>query len=352
MKPQLPAPFVDTSSLVWVAGISIVCAALLTAWARRAAEGWGMVDHPNARSSHHRPTPRNGGLAVFLAMMAGVVSWGLGWRFDASYVALFLSLAGITVVGLWDDRRALSPLARLVFQTVLAAFFVEFAGGIDQLPVPGLADWPLGGLAKPLAVLWIVAVVNFYNFLDGIDGLAGLQAVITGLGIAAFGFDNLASVVGLALAGASLGFLLHNWSPARIFLGDAGSGLMGFAFAALPLLAPLGSRRGSVLFVGTSLWFFLADAVFTLARRVARGDRFYEAHREHLYQRLVISGWSHGVVTTGLGLAAALVTVIALVTAGQGAALGLLVATVLFCGEVVLVTWRERAGRAQLEPGL
>jgi UDP-N-acetylmuramyl pentapeptide phosphotransferase/UDP-N-acetylglucosamine-1-phosphate transferase len=149
-----------------------------------------------------------------------------------------------------------------------------------------------------------------------------------------------------------LGFLLHNWSPARIFLGDAGSGLMGFAFAALPLLAAPGLRRAAVLFVGTSLWFFLADAVFTLTRRVARGARFYEAHREHLYQRLVISGLGHAAVTAGLGLAAALVTTIALLTAAQGAACGLWVASTLFLGEVGLVTWRERSGRAQLEPGL
>jgi Fuc2NAc and GlcNAc transferase len=351
MKVEPSTFVVDTPSLLCAAGVSFVCAALLTAWARRAAVDWGMVDNPNARSSHDRPTPRNGGLAVFLAMLLGVASQGLGWRFEASYVALFLSLAGITAVGLWDDRRALSPLARFVLQTGLAAFFVAFAGGIDQLPLPGLAEWPLGGLVKPLAVLWIVAVVNFYNFLDGIDGLAGLQAVITGLGIAVLGFDSLACVVGVSLAGASLGFLLHNWSPARIFLGDAGSGLLGFAFAALPLLAPPGSRRATVLFVGTSLWFFLADAVFTLARRVARGDRFYEAHREHLYQRLVVSGLRHAAVTTGLGLAAALVTAIALLTAGQGAALGLLVASALFCGEVGLVFWRERAGRVRLPAG-
>jgi FlaA1/EpsC-like NDP-sugar epimerase/UDP-N-acetylmuramyl pentapeptide phosphotransferase/UDP-N-acetylglucosamine-1-phosphate transferase len=335
MNAQLQQVLGDASSLAWAAGVSFVGAALLTAWARRAAFGWGMLDHPNARSSHDRPIPRTGGLAVFLATMAGVVSVG---SFDRlSYVAFFLGLAGITAVGFRDDRRALSPLARFVFQTVLAAFFVGFAGGIERLPLPASADLALGFLGKPLAVVWIVAVVNFYNFLDGIDGLAGLQAVITGLGIAAVGFDGLATVAGVALAGASLGFLLHNWSPARVFLGDAGSGLMGFAFAALPLLAPAESRGAAVVFVATCLFFFLADAVFTLARRIARGARFYEAHREHLYQRLVVSGLSHATVASGLGAAAALVTTAAL---ALGAAVGLLVASALFLGEVGLVAWR------------
>ncbi len=340
------------ASLVWAGGVAFASGAVLTFGARRVASDWGMLDHPNARSSHDRPTPRTGGLAVFLATVAGVASVGLGLLDSPSYRTFFLTAAGITALGFWDDRHPLSPLVRFAFQIGMAGLFVAVVGGIERLPLPPPADLPLGLFGRPLAVLWIVTVVNFYNFLDGIDGLAGLQAVITGLGIAVFGFDRLASVAGVAVAGASLGFLLHNWSPARIFLGDAGSGFLGFGFAALPLLAAPGSRGTTVLFVATSLWFFLADAVFTLIRRVVRGDRFYEAHREHLYQRLVVSGLRHAVVTTGLGVAAAVVTMVALLAPGPGAALALLLATLVFLGEIGLVAWRARARRVSLEPSL
>ena len=307
-----------------------------------------MLDHPNARSSHGRPTPRTGGLAILLAIIVALVWSGLGEIDAPEHGAFLLGLAGIAGVGFWDDRRCLSPFTRLGFQTALAAGFVGFAGGIERLPLPPPLDVPLGWLGAPLAMLWIVAVINFYNFLDGIDGLAGLQAIVTGLGIALVGFNSLASLVGVALAGASLGFLVHNWSPARIFLGDAGSGLMGFAFAALPLLAPAESRGPTVLFVATSLWFFLADAVWTLARRVVRGERWYEAHREHLYQRLVASGLSHASVAGALGGAAALVTAVALASPGDRAAIALLLAALLFVGEVGLVALRTRLRPAEV----
>jgi glycosyltransferase WbpL len=333
-------------SLLW-AGIAAFLAGLVfTSWARGAALRWGMLDHPNARSSHGRPIPRTGGVAMLCATLVGLAAGSLSLIATPAHVAFLGCLAGVAALGFWDDRRGLSPFLRLGLQTAMAAAFVGFAGGLQRFPLPPPLDLPMGWLGTPLAVLWIVAVVNFYNFIDGIDGLAGLQAVVTGFGLAVLGFDPLASVLGMSLVGASLGFLAHNWSPARIFLGDAGSGLLGFAFAALPLLAPREPRSATVLFVALSLWFFLADAVFTLTRRVARGDRWYEAHREHLYQRLVHSGLSHAFVAAGLCAAAALVTIAALSSwGGPVVALGL--AALLFGGEVVLVLWRTRHRPAQ-----
>jgi UDP-N-acetylmuramyl pentapeptide phosphotransferase/UDP-N-acetylglucosamine-1-phosphate transferase len=188
--------------------------------------------------------------------------------------------------------------------------------------------------------------VNFYNFMDGIDGLAGVQAVVTGLGLAAAGLDPWVTLVGLALAAASAGFLLFNWSPATIFLGDAGSGVLGYAFAALPLLAPPGLREAGVRLAALSLAFFVGDALFTLCRRVARGERFYEAHREHLYQRLVISGLSHARVSLTLGLGAAVLTVAAVSALGSGtvavAWTVTLLALLLISLEIGWVAARER----------
>jgi glycosyltransferase WbpL len=238
----------------------------------------------------------------------------------------------------------------------VAVGFVACAGGIDRMPLPPPFDISLGRLGPALGVLWIVAVVNFYNFMDGIDGLAGLQAVITGTGIAAAGFDPLSSFLGAALAGAAAGFLVFNWSPASIFLGDAGSGVLGYTLAVLPFLAPLESRADIVWLVASSLWFFLADATFTLLRRTARGERPHEAHREHLYQRLVAAGSSHSAVSAGLGLAALAVTSLSLAAFKIGDPAfrwaSLSVALVLFGLEVRLVQSREaRSGLVMRRAG-
>jgi Fuc2NAc and GlcNAc transferase len=186
--------------------------------------------------------------------------------------------------------------------------------------------------------------VNFYNFLDGIDGLAALQGVVTGLGLALAGWDPLSAGLGAALAGACLGFLLFNWSPATIFMGDIGSCFLGYTLAALPLLAPVDARPRAVLFVALSLWLFLADATWTLARRVARGERWYQAHREHLYQQLALR-WGHGRVAAGLGLGSCLLTGMALLAWRRADAAwawaGLAVALMFFAVEVEMVRRRE-----------
>jgi Fuc2NAc and GlcNAc transferase len=155
-------------------------------------------------------------------------------------------------------------------------------------------------------------VVNFYNFLDGIDGLAGLQGTLTGFGVALAAWHPLASILGTSVAAACAGFLVFNWHPARIFLGDVGSGFLGYTFATLPLLAPEATRAQAVLFVAMSLWLFLADAAWTLAGRAIRGARWHLAHREHLYQRLVILDCPQPRVAAGIGGGAALMTVAAL----------------------------------------
>jgi Fuc2NAc and GlcNAc transferase len=252
----------------------------------------------------------------------------------------------LAAVGLLDDRLGLSPAVRLAFHVAAAVGFVSASGALDRSPLPPPLDVPLGPLGGVASVLWIVAVVNFYNFMDGIDGLAGLQAVVTGAGIALAGFDPFASLLAAALAGAAGGFLPYNWSPATLFLGDVGSGALGFVLAALPFLAAPGSRPSALAFVALSLGVFLADATFTLFRRMARGERLHQAHREHLYQRLVSTGWSHARASATLGAAAAVLTAAALLalrspgTAPWWAAILLALATVF--AEAFLVRARER----------
>ena len=333
--------------LAAAAVIAFGVAAALTPVFRRAAFAWGFLDRPNERSSHEGVVPRGGGAALVLAVLSGMAVASRTWQWGPGVVAVLAGLALVSGVGLWDDRWGLSPLRRLFFQILAAAAVVWTAGGFESAPLPPPLDLPLGPW-RAVAILWIVAVVNFYNFLDGIDGLAGVQGLVTGAGLALAGWEPFSAACGAAVAGACGGFLLHNWAPARIFMGDVGSGALGFLLASVPLLAPPGARSRGVLFVAVSLWLFLADATWTLARRVARGERWHQAHREHLYQQLVAQGWSHSRVTMLIGLGSLVLTLLGLWAWRSGDArfwwLSLAVALVFFGTELRLTRLRTRAG--------
>ncbi|HEB99360.1 MAG TPA: glycosyltransferase family 4 protein [Thiotrichales bacterium] len=253
------------------------------------------MDTPNERSLHSWPVPRTGGLALLAGMIAGgaclVV---IGAPLVAGHVVLDLGgleapLSGLAVlagVSFLDDRCDLRVAWRLVVQLGVAAVLVN-------------AIWPWGGghLGWWLfGIPFLVWMLNLYNFMDGMDGLAG--------GMAVFGFGTLATLAwqqqALAEAflcslvvGAALGFLTQNLPPARLFMGDTGSTLLG-VLAGVAIL--WFHQRGILpLWLGGLLFSpFIVDATVTLARRVLRGERFWEAHRSHYYQRLVRSGWGHG----------------------------------------------------------
>jgi UDP-N-acetylmuramyl pentapeptide phosphotransferase/UDP-N-acetylglucosamine-1-phosphate transferase len=267
---------------------------LLTRWLRAR----GVMDVPNERSSHRIPTPRGGGLGILAGLAFGwFVAWRLGMQVPRPELLIGATL--IALVGLIDDRFGLPVVLRLILQFVAAGLVVFRAGGLEQLPLPHPLNVWLGFLAMPAALVWMVGVTNLYNFLDGIDGHAGLQGAIAGLGIALFHPDGFYLAAGMAIAGACAGFLLHNWHPAKIFMGDVGSATLGFILASLPFqLHHPALQHEAVIFVVICLWFFLSDGVFTILRRLIRGERIWEAHRTHLYQRLVISGLRHDQVVS------------------------------------------------------
>jgi Fuc2NAc and GlcNAc transferase len=273
--------------------------------ARAAARRFGLLDRPNERSSHRVVTPRAGGIAILLGLAAALA---LGSRAPFGRSAAAVAGGGLLValVGVLDDRVRLSPWPRLACQALAAIVAVGTAGGVARLPLPPPLDVPLGPLGSAVAVVWIVAVVNFFNFMDGIDGLAGLQASITAgaLALALAPSQPAPAAIAAAVAGASAAFLPFNWHPASVFLGDAGSGLIGYTLAVVPFLADDERRPELVLLAGASLFLFLADATTCLLRRARRGERWYEAHREHLYQRWARAAGSHGSVAARLGLGA------------------------------------------------
>jgi UDP-N-acetylmuramyl pentapeptide phosphotransferase/UDP-N-acetylglucosamine-1-phosphate transferase len=156
--------------------------------------------------------------------------------------------------------------------------------------------------AVVLGVLWIVAFVNAFNFMDGIDGIAGAQALVAGLGWTALGAalgDGAVRALGIVIAGSAAGFLLLNWSPARIFMGDGGSSFLGYLLAGVPLAAQ--DTLGVAVPAFFIVWPFLFDTAVTLVRRAARGENLMQAHRNHLYQRLTQSGWTHARVASLYG---------------------------------------------------
>jgi Fuc2NAc and GlcNAc transferase len=260
-----------------------------------------ILDIPNDRSSHTVATPRGGGLAIAIVSLTGIV---LGAGVGLLPVRLAIGLTGggalVATIGWLDDRRSLDPLTRLVAQTAAALWLVFWVGGMPTFHF-GSAAHHLGGWGAMIAVLAVVWCTNLFNFMDGIDALAGSEAVsvgvIAGLLLLSNGSTALACVT-LLIAAASAGFLVWNLPPARIFMGDVGSSLLGFLFSSLAVVS-----EGSALpIVWWAILFlvFVLDATITLFRRAARREAVYSAHREHAYQRAVSSGWSHGRVTSAV----------------------------------------------------
>ncbi|MCB1749146.1 MAG: glycosyltransferase family 4 protein [Gammaproteobacteria bacterium] len=276
------------------AGLHFLAAAALCALLMvpivRGLRRQGVLDHPNARSLHAAPVPRGGGLAVVVTVMAahayGVAQGGAGGSGPLAAWALIALACG--ALGWLDDFRPRPAGLRLVVQFVLAALFVTLV-----LPLPPLPP-PLAVAAASALTVCVVWSVNLYNFMDGADGFAASQALL-GVGGALLlpGTALSAPVlpVALALAGACAGFLRWNRPPARVFMGDVGSYFIGFELAAVALLD---IRAGGPACAWLILFLpFLVDATLTLLWRMWRGQRWWAAHRDHAYQRLVIDGWSH-----------------------------------------------------------
>ena len=311
----------------------------LLRWAGR----FGLIDLPNARSSHRLPRPRGGGVAIVAGFLAAcvtltVVRAGLS---PGAWTVVGAALA-IAAIGLWDDVARLGARFRLAAQFAVAGVVVAVLGGLSQLPLPPPANLELPRAAGALlAVLWLVAATNFFNFMDGIDGLAGGQALVTSLALAGIGAGSEGGRLAGLLAAALLVFLGFNWAPARVFLGDVGSGFLGFLLAAWPWLGGTEARAQNLLLVAMSLGLFLCDPLWTLAARWRRGARLTESHRDHIYQRMVGVERGHGPVAFVLLAAAAVLTSLAVWSFGHPSRNWLVVGIVflLFLAELRLARW-------------
>jgi UDP-N-acetylmuramyl pentapeptide phosphotransferase/UDP-N-acetylglucosamine-1-phosphate transferase len=245
------------------------------------------------------PTPRGGGLAI-VVLVLGTGLWSAseaGWSRNLVYL---ISGALIAWLGLRDDVSSLSPRVRFAVQGLVAAVSIYGLGYFKAVTIPLFGELQLGVVGVIITFLWIVGLTNAYNFMDGIDGIAGGVAFAGGLGwmmLASNAHNPFAFWLALAIAAGSLGFLGHNWSPAKIFMGDVASTFLGYTFAVLPLISS--DQSGDALMLGTLLmWTFIMDAGVTFLRRALKRENLFAAHRTHLYQRLVIGGYSHAAVST------------------------------------------------------
>lgn len=281
-----------------VFALAALLAILLCALYLRLALQRGWVARPNARSSHAQPTASGAGVAVFLAL-ALAVTLPLARTGAGVYGALLVLGLLLVPLGFADDLRPLAVRTRLglyALAAVLACALLAARGrgpGVAQAMAP--LFWSLGAL-------WVLSFTNFYNFMDGIDGLAAVQcasaAVVAAMVAQSVGAGEAYRVLCLGLAGVHLGFLLFNWPPARLFLGDAGSVPGGFLLAVLAL-AGVGTEGFPAAVWPILLAAFLCDALVTLLLRWRRGERLAQAHREHLYQRLAHRFGAHRPVTLG-----------------------------------------------------
>jgi UDP-N-acetylmuramyl pentapeptide phosphotransferase/UDP-N-acetylglucosamine-1-phosphate transferase len=266
---------------------------------RRYAEQRRILDHPNERSSHTVATPRGGGLGiVILALGTGL--WSVADTGLYRGVIYLIGGAIIAWLGWRDDLHSLAPPVRFLVQSIVAIISIFGLGYFKVVTIPIFGDVQLGVIGIVITFLWIIGLTNAYNFMDGIDGMAGGVALSAGIGwmwLASNMHNPFVFWVALAITAGSLGFLGHNWSPAKIFMGDVGSTFLGYSFAVLPLISS--DQSGDALLLGTLLmWTIIMDAGLTFIGRFVKRQNVFAPHRSHLYQRLVIAGYKHDTVSS------------------------------------------------------
>ncbi len=325
-------------SIIFAVGffISLVGVALYRRWGVQNR----LFDVPNERSSHSEPTPHGAGIVIVIVCLVTFIPISLILTGDFSW-GYFSGAALIALVSFVDDIYSIRFIWRLLVHSLAAILLIADAGTWHGVTM--LGGLQLGYWGYVLTFIWIVWMVNSYNFMDGIDGLAGLQAVIAAAGWIALGFMLQMPALYLfsaIIASSSLGFLVHNMSSSRIFMGDVGSAFLGFTFAALPLLARNMANYAwdllpiaAVLFV----WFFLFDSVITLIRRAIRGEKIWVAHKEHFFQRLVSGGLTHRQVTVIYGILASILTLSVLISVQYREDIGLAMFPVVFVLTAVLM---------------
>lgn len=288
----------------WILPVVVTVSFFLTVSLRQYAVARSLLDIPNFRSSHTVPTPRGGGVAIVVAFLLALVLLVLVGMIS---LPVFFASAGSGVltaaIGFMDDHKHIAARWRLLGHFVAAGWALFWLGGIPPVSFLG-ASFDVGWAGYGFGVIYLVWMLNLYNFMDGIDGIAGVEAICVCLGACTLywviGLNSLIPIP-LLLALSVGGFLYWNFPPARIFMGDAGSGFLGIILGVLSLQAVWASPQliwAWLILLGV----FIVDATFTLLRRMLRGEKIYEAHRSHAYQFASRAFGKHLPVTAGVAL--------------------------------------------------
>lgn len=288
----------------WFIPVAVGVSFLLTAALRKYAISRSLMDIPNARSSHMIATPRGGGVAIVVAfVMSLVFLYFAELMSPAAFVANAGAGLAIALIGFMDDHGHIAARWRLLGHFASAVWLLAWIGGLPPLDAFGFSV-NLGWAGHVLAAFYLVWLLNLYNFMDGIDGIASVEAICACLGACLLywlsGLDSLIWAP-LLLAASVAGFLYWNFPPARIFMGDAGSGFLGIVLGGLSLQAAWASAPMFWAWL-ILLGVFIVDATFTLFRRLLRGDKVYEAHRSHAYQFASRRCGKHLPVTMAVGV--------------------------------------------------
>ena len=287
-------------TIQWLWAATAGMSFFLTWLVMRIAAGYRLLDIPNQRSSHDRPVPRGGGIAIVVTFMAAAVAATFIANLDPSLLSAILGGTLVAAIGLVDDYREVTAGWRLVLHTVAALWAVYWLGGLPDGLLPGV---PLF-LVNSLGVLCTVWLINLYNFMDGIDGIAGIETITTCVGgvvlYVSSATDGMAWIHPAMLLASVSGFLFWNYPPARIFLGDCGSGFLGFTMAVFCVQA---AQLAPALFWGwiILLGVFIVDSGVTLGRRMWYRQRLHEAHRSHAYQVAARKAGGHAPVSLAVG---------------------------------------------------
>ncbi|MEW9679315.1 glycosyltransferase family 4 protein [Pseudomonas sp. TE50-2] len=270
----------------WLAPIVVLISLLMTAALRRYALAKNVIDVPNARSSHVTPTPRGGGVAIVSSFLLALGTLGASDLLEADTLLALAGAGGlVAIIGFIDDHRHVDVRWRLMGHFAAAAWSLFWMGGLPPLEILGVTI-NLGWTGAVLFTLYLVWLLNLYNFMDGIDGIASIEAICTSLGACILywlhGTEHMMLLPAI-LSMAVMGFLYWNFPPAKIFMGDAGSGFLGITLGILSLQAAWISPQLFWCWL-ILLGVFVVDATFTLMRRLVRGERIYEGHRCHAYQ--------------------------------------------------------------------
>jgi len=338
-QPNLFPSFDSIEAVLWpAAAIAVfVITAVLVDLMIILATRWRLVDLPNRRSAHALPTARSGGVAVVATTALASLLVALRWPPAAFAILLgvILPCLVIAVMGIIDDMQPLRASLRLMIQIGVALAITTALGPLSEIAIPGLPTLELGWVGWPLTVLWIVGMTNAFNFMDGSDGMAALGAVVAGCVMAVIGWQlriHLPLMLAAFAAAAAGGFLVFNWQPARVFMGDVGSAFLGAYLAAVPLAFPEPQRSLVFIPMVLALWPYIFDPFVSVVRRVYHGKNPFEPHREFLFHRLIRSGIPHGKTALVYAL-----------LAGTGGLVGILMVAELLpeavraCGPLVVI---------------